>query len=147
MAQAPVYFTRFLIEQLDGFFLQRTFCNIPYRILIIQQLGIIRRYGMGKADCGQVVKSQRGFALSELDVEEMKPYINALEFEPYNEADMTEEQLREENDRGPTDMYGYFKGITDSWIPLVKIPMNGSNHFPLWPTEILSKYLYDKYHI
>lgn len=75
--------------------------------------------------------------------EQMKallPYCNALDFEPYRDKEM---KMGEEGYIGYRDeVHLYFKAVTDSYIPLLELPMNyyyDEEH--IWPSEKLYRYL------
>lgn len=77
-------------------------------------------------------------------IEELKPYCNAIEFEPFRNRKMSM------NDKG---YVGYrdeiqlsFTGITDSYIPKIELPMEyyyDEEH--IWPSEKLYRYLVHTY--
>lgn len=73
-------------------------------------------------------------------MEALLPYCNALDFEPYRNREM---KMGEEGYIGYRDeVHLYFKAITDSYIPLLELPMNyyyDEEH--IWPSERLYRYL------
>lgn len=78
--------------------------------------------------------------LSDRQVEALKPYCNAYDFEPYRGRTMS---------MGDEGFVGYrdeirmdFTAVTDSHIPLLRLPMNyyyDEEH--IWPSEKLYRYL------
>lgn len=79
--------------------------------------------------------------LTDKQVEELLPYCNALDFEPYrNQERVIDEELFLVLD----DTYGSisFMGITDSYIPMLELTMNlDCNEEHSWPSEKLYRYL------
>ncbi len=79
----------------------------------------------------------------ELNDEQMKdllPYCNALDFEPYRNRKMEMEDPGWIGYRDEVKLY--FKGITDSYIPLMELPMNYYyDEENIWPSEKLYRYL------
>lgn len=73
-------------------------------------------------------------------MEALLPYCNALDFEPYRNREM---KMGEEGYIGYRDeVHLYFRAITDSYIPLLELPMNyyyDEEH--IWPSERLYRYL------
>lgn len=78
--------------------------------------------------------------LTEEQMEHLLPYCNALDFEPYRDREM---KMDEEGYIGYRDEVRlYFKAITDSYIPLLELPMYyyyDEEH--IWPSERLYRYL------
>ena len=78
--------------------------------------------------------------LTDEQMEALLPYCNALDFEPYRDREM---KMGEEGYIGYRDeVHLYFKAITDSYIPLLELPMNyyyDEEH--IWPSERLYRYL------
>ena len=78
--------------------------------------------------------------LADEQMEALLPYCNALDFEPYRDREM---KMGEEGYIGYRDgVRLYFKAITDSYIPLLELPMNyyyDEEH--IWPSERLYRYL------
>ena len=79
-----------------------------------------------------------GIKLSESEIEKLLPYCNVADFEPYRDRP---------EDMSDPDVIGYrdevelsFRGVSDSYLPLLKIPMN-LYYRREWPTEKLYKYL------
>lgn len=67
-------------------------------------------------------------------------YCNALEFEPYRDRKMSMEDEGYCGYRDEIDVY--FTGITDSYIPMIKLPMDyyyDEKH--IWPSEKLYRYI------
>ena len=82
--------------------------------------------------------------LTKDQLDELRPYCNALEFEPYRDREMSM------NDKG---FIGYrdeiqleFTGVTDSYMPKLVLPMRyyyDEEH--IWPSERLYRYLVNTY--
>lgn len=102
---------------------------------------------------GQVLRSESwtqeivfsyGKKLSDKQVEELLPYCNALEFEPYRGKEMS---MDDEGFIGYRDEIStYFTAITESYIPKLELPMNyyyDEEH--IWPSEKLYRYLIKTY--
>lgn len=82
--------------------------------------------------------------ISEEQMEELLPYCDATEFEPYRgrKTSMDDEGFIGYRD----EVHLYFKAITDSYIPLLELPMNlfyDEEH--IWPSEKLYRYLFKNY--
>ncbi|MDD7641116.1 MAG: hypothetical protein PUK75_01305 [bacterium] len=82
--------------------------------------------------------------LTDEEMEVFLPYCNALDFEPYRNREM---KMDEEGYIGYRDeVHLYFKAITDSYIPLLELPMDyyyDDEH--IWPSERLYRYLVKTY--
>ena len=82
--------------------------------------------------------------LTDEEMEVLLPYCNALDFEPYRDRKM---MMHEEGYIGYRDeVHLYFKAITDSYIPLLELPMDyyyDDEH--IWPSERLYRYLVKTY--
>jgi len=78
--------------------------------------------------------------LTDKQMEELLPYCNALDFEPYRGRKMS---MDDEGYIGYRDeIITSFTGITDSYIPLLELPMNyyyDEQH--IWPSEKLYRYI------
>lgn len=81
---------------------------------------------------------------SETEKQELLSYCNALEFEPYRNREMS---MSAEGYLGYRDEAEVsFVGITDSYIPMIKLPMYyyyDEGH--IWPSEKLYRYILRKY--
>ena len=81
-----------------------------------------------------------GMKLSEEQLQELLPYCNALEFEPYRYKEMS---MNDEGFIGYRDEISlHFIGITDSYIPKMEWDMPyyyDEEH--IWPSEKLYRYL------
>ena len=77
---------------------------------------------------------------SKCELKELLPLCNALDFEPYRDKKMS---MEDEGYRGYRDEVRlYFKGITDSYIPKIELPMYyfyDEEH--IWPSEKLYRYV------
>lgn len=82
--------------------------------------------------------------LNEPQMKALLPYCNALDFEPYRDRRMN---MDDEGYIGYRDVvHLYFTATTDSYIPLLKLPMNyyyDEEH--IWPSEKLYQYLVKKF--
>ena len=78
--------------------------------------------------------------LTDEQMEALLPYCNALDFEPYRNREM---KMGEEGYIGYRDeVHLYFKAITDSYIPLLELPINYYyDEEYIWPSERLYRYL------
>lgn len=77
---------------------------------------------------------------SEDEKKEVLQYCNALEFEPYRDRKMSMEDEGYCGYRDEVDLY--FTGITDSYIPMIELPMDyyyDEKH--IWPSEKLYRYI------
>ena len=78
--------------------------------------------------------------LTDEQMETLLPYCNAVDFEPYRGREM---KMGEEGYIGYRDeVHLYFRAITDSYIPLLELPMNyyyDQEH--IWPSDRLYRYL------
>lgn len=81
---------------------------------------------------------------SEAEKNEVLSYCNALEFEPYRKRKMS---MNDEGYCGYRDEVSvYFTGITNSYIPLMRLPMDylyDEQH--IWPSEKLYRYIVKNY--
>ena len=77
---------------------------------------------------------------SEWEMKELLPLCNALDFEPYRDRQMS---MGYEGYCGYRDELSlHFKGITDSYIPKIELPMDyfyDEEH--IWPSEKLYRYV------
>ncbi len=88
----------------------------------------------------QEVVCSQAFKLNGNQMKDLLPYCNALDFEPYRNKKM------EMDDEGyicyRDEVKLHFKAITDSYIPLLELPMDylyDEGH--IWPCEKLYRYL------
>ena len=81
-----------------------------------------------------------GIKLTEQQMEKLLPLCNALDFEPFRDREMI---MGEEGYCGYRDeVQVQFRGITDSHIPLLELPMDyyyDSEH--IWPSEKLYRHI------
>lgn len=88
----------------------------------------------------QKIAFSYGIKLTDGQMKALLPYCNALDFEPYRDRKM---QMGEEGYIGYRDeMRLYFRAITDSYIPMLELPMEyyyDEEH--MWPSEKLYRYL------
>ncbi|MBQ7302442.1 MAG: hypothetical protein IJW89_02530 [Clostridia bacterium] len=88
----------------------------------------------------QEVVFSYGIKLTEQQMEELLPLCNALDFEPFRDREMI---MGEEGYCGYRDEVRVkFRGITDSHIPLLELPMYyyyDSEH--IWPSEKLYRHI------
>lgn len=77
---------------------------------------------------------------SECEIKELLPLCNALDFEPYRDRKMS---MDDEGYCGYRDEVSlYFKGVTDSYVPKIELPMDyfyDEEH--IWPSEKLYRYV------
>ena len=87
------------------------------------------------------VEFSYGIKLSQQQYEEILPYCNALEFEPYRNKKMT---MHDEGYRGYRDEISVsFCGITDSYIPYLELPMSYYyDEAHTWPSEKLYRHIH-----
>lgn len=85
-----------------------------------------------------------GIKLTDEQIENLLPYCNALDFEPFRNRKMT---MSDNGYIGYRDEVNTkFKAITNSYIPLIKLPMDyyyDEQH--IWPSEKLYSYLTKTY--
>ncbi|MCF0133011.1 MAG: hypothetical protein HUJ72_04015 [Blautia sp.] len=78
--------------------------------------------------------------ITDHQMKSLLPYCNALDFEPFRNKEM---KMGDEGLIGYRDeVRMYFKAITDSYIPLLELPMDyyyDEEH--IWPSEKLYRYL------
>ena len=127
----PIYYTKFEFEwHTAGMVYARLVCNVTYRELSYQQWD----------QSGREIVFSFGHKLTDEDIKEMLPYINANSFEPYRNRKMSMDDPGYDGYRDEITMR--FRGITDSEIPLIELPMD---YFYTekyeWPTEKLYRYL------
>ena len=88
----------------------------------------------------QEVVFSHAINISDEQMEDLLPYCDASEFEPYRDRTMS---MDDEGFIGYRDeVHLYFKAITDSYIPLLELPMDyyyDEEH--IWPSEKLYRYL------
>lgn len=86
----------------------------------------------------------KGIKLTEEQINELLPYCNALDFEPFRNRTMS---MADPGYRGYRDEYTmWFQGITDSYMPIIELPMEylyDEKH--TWPSERLYQFLREKY--
>lgn len=88
----------------------------------------------------QIVSFSYGIKLTNEDIESLLPYCNALLFEPYRNKKMSMDDAGYIGYRDEVSVR--FRGITDSYIPELVLPMNyyyDEEH--IWPSEKLYRYL------
>lgn len=94
-------------------------------------------------DMSSKVVLSKGIMLTDRQMEELLPYCNALEFEPFRNRKMS---MKDPGYRGYRDeVTVWFRGITDSYIPKIELPMDyvfDEKH--TWPSEKLYEYIVDK---
>lgn len=75
---------------------------------------------------------------------ELLSYCNVLDYEPYRHRNMS---MKDEGYLGYRDEISvYFTGVTDSYIPMMRLPMDyyyDEKH--IWPSEKLYRYIMKKY--
>ena len=78
--------------------------------------------------------------LNDKQMEELLPYCNALDFEPYRGKEMS---MKDKGFIGYRDEISLsFKATTDSYIPFLELPMNYYyDEAHIWPSEKLYRYL------
>lgn len=80
------------------------------------------------------------YKLSECEKKELLPLCNALDFESYRDRKMSMEDKGYCGYRDEVRLY--FKGVTDSYIPIIELPMDyfyDEEH--IWPSEKLYRYV------
>lgn len=86
----------------------------------------------------------KGIKLTSEQMKELLPYCNALDFEPFRDRKMS---MNDPGYRGYRDEISmWFKGITDSYIPKIELPMDyvyDDKH--TWPSERLYQFIWEKY--
>lgn len=81
---------------------------------------------------------------SKTEKQELLPYCNALDFEPYRDKEMSLEDKGCGGYRDEVDVL--FTGITNSYIPLIRLPMDYYyDEERIWPSEKLYRYIIRKY--
>ena len=79
---SPIYYSQFRFETW-GYANYRLVCNVTGRELYYQVLDYPCYVEKEKVLCRERIVSQKAMILTDEDVENLKPYINALDFEPY----------------------------------------------------------------
>lgn len=82
--------------------------------------------------------------LTDEQIKALLPYCNALEFEPYRNRKM---KMEDKGYMGYRDeVYLYFRAITDSYIPMLELPMDYYyDKENVWPNKKLYRYLVKTY--
>ena len=151
----PIYYSRFQFCT-DGEIYERVVCNISYKELSYLRFKMVPRPGAEDAEffcsCRPRVFTQalglcpgggrREGRKTAAEIEEMKPYINAWDFEPYRNREM---EMFNPGFVGYLDgIHSAFEGITDSYLPYIKLSMDYC-YEPMLPPEALYSYIMDKY--
>ena len=88
----------------------------------------------------QEVVASYAIHITDNQMQELLPYCDATEFEPYRGREMS---MDDEGFIGYRDeVHLYFRAITDSYLPLLELPMKyyyDEDH--IWPSERLYRYL------
>lgn len=117
--------------------------NIPARFIKSGKIDLKQKLVPDEKYIQKVVFSY-GIKLSETQLQQLLPYCNALEFEPYRNRKMS---MSDDGYIGYRDEINiYFTGITDSQIP--KMEWNMLYYYDeahIWPSERLYRYLVMKY--
>ena len=136
--RTPIYYSKFIFNTtgLDNY---RLIGNIPYKELYIEEYKNVPQYFRGKILYKEIITGQRGIKLTDDDIEAMKPYMNAWDFEPYLNRKMS---MSDEGFIWYLDwLWREFYGFTDSPIPYIKLPMDYGYRNP-WPSQVLFDYIY-----
>lgn len=92
----------------------------------------------------KIIDFNWGIKLSPQQYQELIPYCNALDYEPYRNRKMS---MDDEGYIGYRDeIIVSFCGVTDSYIPYIELPMDyyyDENH--IWPSEKLYRYIYQTF--
>ena len=92
----------------------------------------------------QEVVASYAIDITKEQMEELLPYCDVFDFEPYRNKKMS---MDDEGFVGYGDeVHLYFRAITDSYIPLLELPMDyyyDEEH--IWPSEKLYRYLVKKF--
>lgn len=90
------------------------------------------------------VKFSYTYKFTDDEMKELLSYCNAKDFEPYRNRKMS---MQDEGYIGYRDEVDVcFTGVTDSYIPIIKLPMGyyyDEKH--IWPSEKLYRYVIQKY--
>ena len=92
----------------------------------------------------QEVVFSYGMKLTDAQYEDLLPYCNALDFEPYRDREMSMDDEGYVGYRDEVRMY--FSAITDLPIPMLELPM--CYHYDethIWPSEKLYRYLVENF--
>lgn len=149
--EKPIYFSKVLFEEAGGIYRlpkRVTLLNLVEKELSLQVIGIKHQMPIitGTAikflpeNSLEEVLFSWGIKLSDEQMEALLPYCNALEFESYRGRKMS---MEDEGYIGYRDeIEVHFTGVTDSHIPLLKLPMNYYyNEQHIWPSERLYRYI------
>lgn len=138
----PIYYSKFQFSTYGEFY-ERVVCNIPYRELSYQRYKLVPRpSSMKDIEWNEKVTVEIAHILTIEEIEEIKPFINAKKFEPYRHKKMM--PFDSEGCRYMDGIHRDFEGITDSFLPYIKIPMDYF-HEPAWPTQKLYDYIMNRY--
>lgn len=88
----------------------------------------------------QEVVFSHAINITDEQMEELLPYCDATVFEPYRDKEMSMDDVGFIGYRD--EVHLYFKAVTDSFIPLLELPMDyyyDEEH--IWPSERLYRYL------
>ena len=117
--------------------------NIPAKFIKSGKIDLNQKLVPDEKYIQKVVFSY-GIKLSETQLQQLLPYCNALEFEPYRNRKMS---MSDDGYIGYRDEINlYFTGITDSPIP--KMEWNMLYYYDeahIWPSEKLYRYLVMEY--
>lgn len=100
----------------------RILLNVPQRELSYQAFGE-----------KQELKNSIGLILDEAEMQSLLPFLRAELFEPYRDCEDMHDEV------GYLDeSWRMFTGISDSHIPMIRLPMNVIHDLAhRWPTELL----------
>ena len=138
----PIYYSRFQFCT-DGEIYERVVCNISYKELSYLRFKMVPRpISLTEVTWEEKVTEKIVHVLTAAEIEEMKPYINAWDFEPYRNREM---EMFNPGFVGYLDgIHREFERITDSYLPYIKLSMDYC-YEPMLPPEALYSYIMDKY--
>lgn len=114
--------------------------RMPARMISHQKTGFQPRMVQDEWDEWEVGFSHK-INLTETDVQELLPYCNARDFEPFRHRTMTFDEPGYAGYRDELKRM-FFVGFTDSHLPKIKLPMDLIYNEPYaWPSERLLRYI------
>lgn len=124
----PIYFSKFCFE-IHSIVCERFICNVIEKELSYQQYSLIHHPQSTQLGTDEKLAFMDGIKLTDEDLANMLPFINARKFGPYRDNPL----------EPGLDFFGgpfyEFYGFTDSYLPYIHLPMNA----PVWidsPSEI-----------
>lgn len=117
--------------------------SVPAKLISTSETGF-KKILLEDDQYEQIVEFNYAIKLSDWQYNDLLPYCNALDFEPYRDKRMS---MNDEGYVGYRDESKVcFAAITDSYIPYIELPMDlyyDESH--IWPNEKLYRYIYQAF--